>query len=489
MDDRLASRRVVLTGRFKAFSQARLRDRLHARGALVCASVTPGVSLVVAGHKPGAAVMNAAAAAGIEVIDESQVMVLLGMADASGRMERLRELLHTAPSAEVWESLCEALDDWPGGEGLVVALDYARERLESWPEHLRVAPERWLRQGEERLSLAMVCGPQEGGTPGRLVHAYTFGRRKPALAALQRLAPRFGLEPRVLEALELGRRLPDGRRLQRKAWELQLLGATGRILARTPVRALPNADYHDAQTFSRCGKYVVCAGGELAGAQGRLMVRLLDADTLETLDSVLPEYGEPWFQAEIHHDPHTDVLSVVNHGDYGGSGDVYFVKIEQGRLHLHKGFLQSSERLTMVGFDPDCRRVVTHNHCAIEVWDPSQCAEPLPNGFVGQRLFGQVLLDLLEAHEGPNIAFGGAVGRWVLVPVERMNNFTFQGLLVYDHNRRQAHGIVGTERYYTQRHFKVLGQRLVMLHDWHLNDVCLLQFLPSVDLIKPRQVD
>lgn len=51
----------------------------------------------------------------------------------------LRELLHQAPSPEVWAALWHTVESW-GGIQSTLALDYLREHLDHWPDNMRSFP-------------------------------------------------------------------------------------------------------------------------------------------------------------------------------------------------------------------------------------------------------------------------------------------------------------------------------------------------------------
>ena len=64
------------------------------------------------------------------------------------RFAKLREYL-VKPSEEHWTALLALLKDWEGKEDFEVAVDYAREHLNSWPDELRL----FYREYEEFLAL------------------------------------------------------------------------------------------------------------------------------------------------------------------------------------------------------------------------------------------------------------------------------------------------------------------------------------------------
>ncbi len=61
------------------------------------------------------------------------------------RLERLRELLYGDKTYKAWMSLCALLDEWPEDDDLAVALEYADELMESWPDEVRQVPDIWKR--------------------------------------------------------------------------------------------------------------------------------------------------------------------------------------------------------------------------------------------------------------------------------------------------------------------------------------------------------
>jgi hypothetical protein len=60
-----------------------------------------------------------------------------------GRVERLRELGHQAPSSAAWAGICEALHTPSLEPEIVEVLAYAEELLSGWPSWLRVLEGRW----------------------------------------------------------------------------------------------------------------------------------------------------------------------------------------------------------------------------------------------------------------------------------------------------------------------------------------------------------
>mgnify|MGYP000465846535 CR=1 FL=1 len=61
--------------------------------------------------------------------------------DLHNHLATLRELLYAEPTDEHWDKLCASLDQWQGD--LEVGLEYAAERLQSWPDQLRKLPQTW----------------------------------------------------------------------------------------------------------------------------------------------------------------------------------------------------------------------------------------------------------------------------------------------------------------------------------------------------------
>ena len=59
--------------------------------------------------------------------------------DIQGRLVRLRQLLHGAPSARAWESVLSVLRTWPDDRDVEIGVDYALGHLDAWPDTLRVA--------------------------------------------------------------------------------------------------------------------------------------------------------------------------------------------------------------------------------------------------------------------------------------------------------------------------------------------------------------
>ncbi len=57
---------------------------------------------------------------------------------------KLRFLLFEPPGVIVWRQLCRLLDRCPDGEDLEVALSYAQEHLQVWPDALRRVPRAWF---------------------------------------------------------------------------------------------------------------------------------------------------------------------------------------------------------------------------------------------------------------------------------------------------------------------------------------------------------
>lgn len=63
--------------------------------------------------------------------------------DDNAALVQLRARFAQPPSRDVWEAICACFDALaPGGEG--VALAYAQEHLERWPDALRRSPSAWL---------------------------------------------------------------------------------------------------------------------------------------------------------------------------------------------------------------------------------------------------------------------------------------------------------------------------------------------------------
>jgi hypothetical protein len=78
----------------------------------------------------------------------------------SGNFGELRSALHGEPSAEAWARLCEAVDGWDGDEFADEARAYVLERLEDWPDDLRVAPAAWCAlasEGSFEPKLELAC--------------------------------------------------------------------------------------------------------------------------------------------------------------------------------------------------------------------------------------------------------------------------------------------------------------------------------------------
>jgi hypothetical protein len=60
------------------------------------------------------------------------------MARVNDRFDTLRALLQQTPSEQVWDALCEELALWDHEALEKVALPYAREHLERWPEEVEM---------------------------------------------------------------------------------------------------------------------------------------------------------------------------------------------------------------------------------------------------------------------------------------------------------------------------------------------------------------
>ncbi len=130
---------------------------------------------------------------------------------------RLRGLLYEGPSARTWGQLAEAVDAWPDGPELEVALSYLEAHLEGWPDVLRVNSGRamsWLRRlfaglNEPRLGLlrTLSISPEQPLEPLelRLLGESPWTRHLTGLLIHQ---PRLHQARACLEELLRGRRLP-----------------------------------------------------------------------------------------------------------------------------------------------------------------------------------------------------------------------------------------------------------------------------------------
>jgi hypothetical protein len=66
--------------------------------------------------------------------------------DGQDLLSTLRGLLYEPPSAESWGQLCRLFDAWTDDLALrEIALDYAQQHLDAWPDKLREAPPAWSR--------------------------------------------------------------------------------------------------------------------------------------------------------------------------------------------------------------------------------------------------------------------------------------------------------------------------------------------------------
>ncbi len=77
----------------------------------------------------------------------------------SACLTSLRELLYDTPGKESWDKICALFERWPPGDDLTLGVEYARQHLESWPDGLRRAPERWKErflQGRHDARLSLI---------------------------------------------------------------------------------------------------------------------------------------------------------------------------------------------------------------------------------------------------------------------------------------------------------------------------------------------
>lgn len=66
--------------------------------------------------------------------------------DGQDLLSTLRGLLYEPPSASAWGQLCALFDAWTDDLALrEIALDYAQQHLDAWPDKLRDAPPAWSR--------------------------------------------------------------------------------------------------------------------------------------------------------------------------------------------------------------------------------------------------------------------------------------------------------------------------------------------------------
>lgn len=174
-------------------------------------------------------------------------------------LTRLRGLLYEGPSARTWGQITEAVDAWPDGPELEVALSYLEAHLEGWPDALRVNSGRamgWMRRlfaglNEPRIRLlrALSVSPEQPLDPLelRLLSESPWTRHLTALLIHQ---PRLLQARACLEELLRGQRLPrlttlelDGFALDAQPFEEVLAQLHGGPLRRLLLR---RCDLHSA---------------------------------------------------------------------------------------------------------------------------------------------------------------------------------------------------------------------------------------------------
>ncbi len=362
----LKQKRIFVAGELRA-CQAELYcfdDRLSVHGACFTHWLTrpnEPVDLAILGENCREEDLREIKRQGIETLTEAEFLPLVGMLPLNQRLSLLRSILAQGPSPQTWKELCAHFDaHWFEDDlDLSLALTYAEDHLEQWPETLRVLPRAWKPDEElfatDKAQLARVCDPEDTECAGYLIPVWNY------------MPFAYLAKPKTWHFL-CKHDAASGQTLVFSQGEpLQLLDREQRVIAQTSFDIPKPGEMQEGYRFgfSGCGQYVWLLA---YGPDGSSWIYLLHRSDLTIRDQTPLRQPDMWEgRADLGWDqpfcvsPDGERLALCTDVEYSAGicglfwqkeGEIKVVTItpSDGEVADIVGFSPGSDRFLLVGY-------------------------------------------------------------------------------------------------------------------------------------------